>query len=117
MVQVHPSGPPDKALAQWQSGGFLNRVTLTILQEDTFGCEVGKPSQLMLDRLDGVGSIPTCHLNYAGLAQLGEHLPYKQEVTGSSPVARTTRKRGIDPQNARRKRSQMMLLGPWALEV
>ena len=22
-----------------------------------------------------------------GLAQLGEHLPYKQEVTGSSPVS------------------------------
>ncbi len=27
-----------------------------------------------------------------GLAQLGEHLPYKQEVTGSSPVV-PTRKR------------------------
>ena len=26
---------------------------------------------------------------YAGLAQLGEHLPYKQGVTGSSPVFRT----------------------------
>ena len=24
-----------------------------------------------------------------GLAQLGEHLPYKQEVTGSSPVVPT----------------------------
>ena len=24
---------------------------------------------------------------YGGLAQLGEHLPYKQEVTGSSPVS------------------------------
>ena len=23
---------------------------------------------------------------YGGLAQLGEHLPYKQRVTGSSPV-------------------------------
>ena len=23
--------------------------------------------------------------SYGGLAQLGEHLPYKQEVTGSSP--------------------------------
>ena len=28
-----------------------------------------------------------------GLAQLGEHLPYKQRVTGSSPVPPTT---GID---------------------
>ena len=24
---------------------------------------------------------------YGGLAQLGEHLPYKQRVTGSSPVS------------------------------
>jgi hypothetical protein len=24
---------------------------------------------------------------FGGLAQLGEHLPYKQEVTGSSPVS------------------------------
>ena len=28
-----------------------------------------------------------------GLAQLGEHLPYKQRVTGSSPVPPTT---GVD---------------------
>ena len=28
---------------------------------------------------------------YGGLAQLGEHLPYKQRVTGSSPVVPTTR--------------------------
>lgn len=27
-----------------------------------------------------------------GLAQLGEHLPYKQRVTGSNPVTPTTRK-------------------------
>ena len=26
------------------------------------------------------------HNNYGVLAQLGEHLPYKQRVTGSSPV-------------------------------
>ena len=26
-----------------------------------------------------------------GLAQLGEHLPYKQEVTGSSPVSSIVR--------------------------
>ena len=30
-------------------------------------------------------------LNYGILAQLGEHLPYKQGVTGSSPVVPTTR--------------------------
>ena len=29
--------------------------------------------------------------SYAGLAQLGEHLPYKQGATGSSPVSRTKR--------------------------
>ena len=27
---------------------------------------------------------------YGSLAQLGEHLPYKQRVTGSSPVTPTT---------------------------
>ena len=26
-------------------------------------------------------------MHYGGLAQLGEHLPYKQGVTGSSPVS------------------------------
>ena len=29
-------------------------------------------------------------INYGILAQLGEHLPYKQRVTGSSPVVPTT---------------------------
>ena len=29
---------------------------------------------------------------HGGLAQLGEHLPYKQRVTGSSPVVPTTKK-------------------------
>ena len=29
------------------------------------------------------------HSRYGGLAQLGEHLPYKQRVTGSSPVVPT----------------------------
>ena len=27
--------------------------------------------------------------NYGGLAQLGEHLPYKQRVSGSSPLTST----------------------------
>ena len=34
-----------------------------------------------------VGSNPARVILYGGLAQLGEHLPYKQEVTGSSPVS------------------------------
>ena len=29
-------------------------------------------------------------VNFGRLAQLGEHLPYKQRVTGSSPVLSTT---------------------------
>ena len=29
-------------------------------------------------------------MNFGILAQLGEHLPYKQRVTGSSPVVPTT---------------------------
>ena len=28
-------------------------------------------------------------LKYGGLAQLGEHLPYKQRVSGSSPLTST----------------------------
>ncbi len=43
---------------------------------------------------DVVGSSPTAPVVHLGLgkspgriAQLGEHLPYKQGVTGSSPVA------------------------------
>ena len=34
-----------------------------------------------------MGSNPARVTLYGGLAQLGEHLPYKQEVTGSSPVS------------------------------
>ena len=32
---------------------------------------------------------------YGSLAQLGEHLPYKQRVTGSSPVTPTIQYAGI----------------------
>ena len=36
------------------------------------------------------------------IAQLGEHLPYKQRVIGSSPIVSTSRK--ADSQTERRKR-------------
>ena len=36
-----------------------------------------------------VGSCQAFSLNYGGLAQLGEHLPYKQRVSGSSPLTST----------------------------
>ena len=39
------------------------------------------------------------HQSFGGLAQLGEHLPYKQRVTGSSPVASTSGPTG--PRNGR----------------
>ena len=35
-----------------------------------------------------MGSNPV-RVTYGGLAQLGERLPYKQRVTGSSPVSST----------------------------
>ena len=35
------------------------------------------------------GSSPVWVVLYGILAQLGEHLPYKQRVTGSSPVGPT----------------------------
>ena len=34
-------------------------------------------------------AIITKHLSNGGLAQLGERLPYKQRVSGSSPLAST----------------------------
>ena len=36
-----------------------------------------------------VGSCQALSLIYGGLAQLGEHLPYKQRVSGSSPLTST----------------------------
>ena len=33
--------------------------------------------------------------HYGGLAQLGEHLPYKQRVSGSSPLTSTIIKRRL----------------------
>ena len=36
-----------------------------------------------------VGSCQALSLKHGGLAQLGEHLPYKQRVSGSSPLTST----------------------------
>ena len=41
-----------------------------------------------LAKVEVAGSSPVIRSN-GGLAQLGEHLPYKQRVTGSSPVPPT----------------------------
>ena len=38
---------------------------------------------------DNPGSSPGRVINYGSLAQLGEHLPYKQGVIGSSPIVST----------------------------
>ena len=43
----------------------------------------------MVVRLCESRKLPGCLLIYGGLAQLGEHLPYKQRVSGSSPLAST----------------------------
>ena len=37
-----------------------------------------------------VAEVSNTESEYGSIAQLGEHLPYKQEVTGSSPVVPTT---------------------------
>ena len=37
-----------------------------------------------------VAEVSNTKSEYGSIAQLGEHLPYKQEVTGSSPVVPTT---------------------------
>ena len=43
-----------------------------------------------VDKNNYIGYNYTCQQISGRLAQLGEHLPYKQEVTGSSPVVPTT---------------------------
>ena len=42
-----------------------------------------------LAKVEVAGSSPVIRSKRGGLAQLGEHLPYKQRVTGSSPVVPT----------------------------
>ena len=47
-----------------------------------------------VDKTKNIGyNIKRCHdrqqTSFGSLAQLGEHLPYKQRVTGSSPVVPT----------------------------
>ena len=37
-----------------------------------------------------VAEVSSTESAFGSIAQLGEHLPYKQEVTGSSPVVPTT---------------------------
>ena len=40
--------------------------------------------------MNHVAEVSTPKREHGSIAQLGEHLPYKQEVTGSSPVVPTT---------------------------
>ena len=44
-----------------------------------------------LAKVEVAGSSPVIRSICGGLAQLGEHLPYKQEVIGSIPIAPTIR--------------------------
>ena len=39
--------------------------------------------------MNHVAEVSNTEATYGSIAQLGEHLPYKQEVTGSSPVVPT----------------------------
>ena len=39
--------------------------------------------------MNHVAEVSNTRCEYGSIAQLGEHLPYKQEVTGSSPVVPT----------------------------
>ena len=39
--------------------------------------------------MNHVAEVMTTKSEHGSIAQLGEHLPYKQEVTGSSPVVPT----------------------------
>ena len=55
-----------------------------------------------LAKVEVAGSSPVIRSIFFGitengsLAQLGEHLPYKQRVTGSSPVASTTERSEVN---------------------
>ena len=40
--------------------------------------------------MNHVAEVNNTECAFGSIAQLGEHLPYKQEVTGSSPVVPTT---------------------------
>ena len=40
--------------------------------------------------MNHVAEVSNAESEFGSIAQLGEHLPYKQEVTGSSPVVPTT---------------------------
>ena len=40
--------------------------------------------------MNHVAEVSNTDATNGSIAQLGEHLPYKQEVTGSSPVVPTT---------------------------
>ena len=42
-----------------------------------------------------LGTTKKYKIKYGRIAQLGEHLPYKQGVTGSSPVATTIKYGGV----------------------
>ena len=63
----------NRKLARWLS--WLERRPVT--------AEVVGSSPI---RVVGFVKIPETDHNFGVLAQLGEHLPYKQRVTGSSPV-------------------------------
>ncbi len=67
-----------------------------------FSADLAHLVERNLAKVEVAGSIPVIrsiytwslpqgndHAVYGSLAQLGEHLPYKQRVTGSSPVAST----------------------------
>ncbi len=49
-----------------------------------------------------MGSNPVRVTLFGGLAQLGEHLPYKQRVTGSIPVSSISSKWFVGPVGLRR---------------
>ncbi len=50
----------------------------------------------------GPGRVGRCQALYGGLAQLGEHLPYKQRVGGSIPSSSTINNAGWSSSVARR---------------
>ena len=79
----------------WQSTSLvMRRSPVQIWVAAPFNlCKIGEKDITCGYGPQVMGSNPiSCANKSAGLAQLGEHLPYKQRVGGSSPSLRTRRR-------------------------
>ena len=79
----------------WVSSNFISSVSRYFLTDSTvffFNCK-NERKEICGDTINNFNDIISEHLQkqgrYGGIAQLGERLPCKQEVTGSIPITST----------------------------